>query len=98
MVDAASKWLSRERDEAKITRIAPCLKNEPTRLKGMAEHFVRTAQNFLHGAFPLLLGVDDHRLRDAVEALFGSDSVYVELRARRKGISGSSKLHCTSLL
>lgn len=82
-----------------IARIAASLKIEPTRLKSMAaKHLVRTAQNFLHGTFPLLLGVDDHRLRDAVEALFCSDSVYVELGAKRQGNSWSSKLHCTSLL
>lgn len=63
-----------------------------------AKHLVRTAQNFLRGAFPLLLGVDDHRLGDAVEALFRPDGVYVELRAKREGNSGSSELHCTSLL
>lgn len=54
------------------------------------EHFIRIAQNFLQTAFPLLLGVNNDGLSDAVQALFRSDGVYVELQAKEEEARGQA--------
>lgn len=48
------------------------------------KHLVGIAKGFLQTAFPLLLGVDNDGLRDAVQAFFCPDGVYVELHTREK--------------